>query len=242
MLAGSLEEASLMTALAGTARSSRVRLRRTCAIGWMTFGVAVVGGVAANGNPQWWRFSICALGMTVSPAPWVFNTGMLAVACAFGWLAVQTNRALSPHVHEAGLTARQLRALTGAVLLVSASLVVLALVPYDIGPLQKSIHNVAGWGSGWVVAASMVLAPRHLRVLDRRFRTHTALALAVFMSFFAGFEVGLLTYAEAEIGAILVAAVWTTAFFGSLEEIAAPHACAPLDDERERQDSLRVAT
>jgi hypothetical protein len=88
----------------------------------------------------------------------------------------------------------------------------------------------------------MVLAPRHLRVLDRRFRMHTTLALAVFMSFFAGFEVGLLTYAEAEIGAILVAALWTTAFFGSLEEIAAPHASTPIDDERERQDSLRVAT
>jgi hypothetical protein len=213
-------------------------LHRTCAAGWLVFGLAVAGGVAASHSPVWWRLSICALGMTASPAPWVFNGGMLAVACVFALLAVQTRSVLRPCVNTDGLTECQAHAVTGAILLVAASLAVLALVPYDAGSSEKLVHNFAGWGSGWVVAASMVLVPRRLRVFGSRFYVQTWVALALFMSFFLGFEAGLLTYAQAEIGAICVAALWTTTLFANLEGAGcfAQDSCSPVGGHCGRAD------
>jgi hypothetical protein len=194
-------------------------LRWTCAFGWLVFGLAVASGVAASGNPTWWRLSICALGMAASPAPWAFDVGVLAVAGIFALLAIRARSTLAPCVHRGTLTAGQVRAVTGAVVLVAGSLAVLALVPYDVGPFEKMIHNAAGWGSGWVVAASMALVPWRLRIFDRRFYAQTWVALVVFMFAFFGFEAGLLTYAQAEIAAICVAAFWSTVLFARLEMI-----------------------
>lgn len=218
----------------------RGSLHRTCAAGWAAFGLAVVGGVLASRNPDWWTLSVCALGMKASPAPWVFDYGMLTVALIFALLAARTRALLRSQPDGGGLTARQVDAVTGAVLLVAAQVVVLALIPYDVGPVQKLVHNVAGWGSGWVIALSMLLVPRYLRVFDGGFYARTRLALTFFMSFFAGFELGLLTYAEAEIGAIGIAALWSTILFANLEKISAaapgawsiPHAEGALTSPR----------
>jgi hypothetical protein len=194
-------------------------LHRTCAIGWLIFGLAVLGGVIVTGNPVWWRYSICALGRNASPAPWVFNDGVLVAACVFAVLAAQTRTVLRPCVRGTRLTARHADGVAGAVMLVAAALVVLALVPYDAGPLEKLVHNTAGWGSGWVVAGSMVLVSRRLPIFSRRFYVQTWFALGVFVSCFLGFETGLMTYAQAEIGAICTAALWSTVLFANLERI-----------------------
>jgi hypothetical protein len=187
--------------------------------GWLVFALAVLSSIVATDRPTWWKYSLCALGMDSSPRPWIFRSGVLATACVFGLLGTQTHNALGAHVRAARLRPRQAQAVTTAIALVVMSLVVVALVPYDAGAPEKLVHNLAGWGSGWVCAVSMILVLRSPRFLGRLFSSQTWAALAAFLIFFAAFEVGALTYALAEIGAVSVMAVWTALLFANLERL-----------------------
>ena len=200
-------------------QSAVIPIRRTCIAGWLAFALTVVTSIAVGGSETWWKYSLCALGTNASHNPWVFRSGVLVTACLFGVLGAQTRNVLALHVEAARLRPRQAQVVTAAIALVVIALVVVALVPYDAGAPEKLVHNIAGWGSGWVCAISMLLVLRSPRFLGRTFFTHTLAALAVFLLFFAGFEAGVLTYSQAEIGAISAVAVWTTLLFANLERL-----------------------
>ena len=187
--------------------------------GWLAFTLTVVTSIAACGNRTWWRYSLCALGISASHDPWIFRSGVLVTACIFGVLGAQTRSVLAEHVEAARLTPRQAQVVTAAIALVVMALVVVALVPYDAGAPEKLVHNLAGWGSGWVCAISMVLVLRSPRFLGRSFSAQTWVALGAFLLFFAGFEASVLTYAQAEIGAVSAMAIWTTLLFANLERL-----------------------
>ena len=184
------------------------------------FAFAILAGVIATNRSDWWRYSVCALGTHVmSHSPWVFNAGILMTAALFALLASQSREMLRMLRERGVLTRGQVLGVVAIPALIAIDLAIVALVPYDVSSLAKLVHNVAGWGSGWVIAAAMFLVPSQLHVFDERFYTRTWLLLGVYAACFTGFEAGVLTYAMAEIGAISVAAAWTVLLYSNLERL-----------------------
>lgn len=197
-------------------------MRALCSACWVVLGMTIALAVRFSGDAQWWRLSICALGIAgKSDMPWIFNSGVLSTGVLAALLALRERHALRGYAERRGLTARRRQAIIAVTLIIAAQLTIIAVVPYDLSPTAKLVHNLAGWGSGWSMWFSMLAAAMWIRSFDGRFYRATRVLAAVLFGAFVLFELGVFTWAQAELIALGCSAAWTVGFFGVLDGRAA---------------------
>jgi len=189
-----------------------------CSACWVVFAVTIAVAVRFSGDTEWWKLSICALGIAgKSDMPWIFNSGVLVTGLLATLLAARERQAFCDDTRRRVLTQRQRQAIIAVTLLIALQLAVIALVPYDLSSSAKLVHNLAGWGSGWAMWISMLIAAVWIRDFDGRlYRATWVLASGLFGAFIL-FELGSLTWAQAELIALACSAGWTIGFFYVIE-------------------------
>lgn len=198
-----------------------VSLPAACSACWLVFGITVLVADRFSGNPEWWRYSICAFGAAEkSRAPWLFNTGVLATSVLMVMLAAREHEILAPSCRRGIVTAWERSMIVGVTLILALQLAVVGLVPYDLSPTARLVHNLAGWGGGSVLTLGMLSVALASRDFGRSFRVMTWLMLAAVFTLFMLFELSALPYAIAEVAGLSCCAVWTIRYFSALDELA----------------------
>lgn len=166
-----------------------------------------------TGDTDWWRESICSLGMPVNGAPVYFNFTMILTGLLVWCFYIYLKPTFKRLVEYKLLNKTQLYLVTIFYFSLGAMALVLGLLPYGINETINFVHNLFGYGIYIFVALFMLFAKLTLNRFPRGFQIANYALLSFGLFIFLSHEIGgYLTHGIMELILALVIASWLVIF------------------------------
>lgn len=166
-----------------------------------------------TGDPDWWRESICSLGMPINGAPIYFNYTMIMTGILLWTFYIYLRPTIKQLISKGYLNKTQLMLVRIFYFSAGAMSLALGLLPFGVNETINQIHNLFGYGIYEFFGVFMIFAGFILKKFPKKFLIANYTLLFLGLSIFSShmlFEY--LTHGIMELFLALVLVSWLVIF------------------------------